>query len=968
MKKTTLNEEIVRIKSLYSFYDKDDLVSEQFKPLGKFSDDVLKSIKKTIKYVPLNKITSPMDVLNFFSKYKNLWKEVNKGYNVDKIETLIKDIINGKQNPFENYLERDYPAYTLIPIEGNLRHNTIEAWRVKNNISDNEISKYIYKAKDKTNLPPQRKPVLGSDLSKVDASNIPKLNRATFGNWFNAWYEQFRVVKEVFKPTTIEAATKKFDELTKGGLEKYLNGGEQADINIFYQSINKAFFEMGRIFAKDTSLYDDAWKSFKQNIKTQYTGENLLKVEKFLKDLEAFNGGDSTRSIQDAITQIAGKNESAVWVDKFEVFLRKTIARNLDKQIKITFRNVLGSWWKTIVNYFTYGLFSTPKDVIKFFISKGYNKKEILKSMAVKWFANFFVAPLFGAGIESIFDGAMMLLYESLPDSENKMINGFKSAVYELIGEEAETGKSFEDYYMEWSGSGIYIKEIEGNSLLDGVNRIIPGFMDDLIVEVTSDIYNIGKTLMGKSETGVTVPTVVGSGEDTIDSNYLQKVTDISEPISLKIPFGESDTAYEDLDVKIQKLNNGESLDGYDTLSKYFRFKSLEEKDTYYFFFKNDPNKKLKLVRHTDYSEDGEHATGTHFTAKDETGKEYKNNEMVTFTKHLLDLINNDNILSIEEYDKMILESPKEVKELIKKKLSGLKGESLNKTTDNILKEMNEGKKFGEDNFKHWKDTFKFKKYDEKTNQLKDVKITAKMDEIMDRIGHFRKKYDEDDSFVRAVIDVYGTGIDIIQYTKGLAHLTEGVIVGGLLGVLSTIRESKELVTWTVKHYKDGNWELVKGNFNKKELLNVGKTKRERDERQKETDNPAEGLKKKEQESIMILSRDEKEGLNGLPTKVKQKVKEKLRQGWTTEKPFDFLNTYYSESEINSVFNDKIKIYKLKPSAEFFRTLAKNSSKVTVKKGFCKSVKNAKGEYDLSEREKNTLNHFISKCESKFGV
>lgn len=294
--------------------------------------------------------------------------------------------------------------------------------------------------------------------------------------------------------------------------------------------------------------------------------------------------------------------------------------------------------------------------------------------------------------------------------------------------------------------------------------------------------------------------------------------------------------------------------------------------------------------------------------------------------------------------------------------------ESVIRITNKLIKEMEEGKKFGEDNFKHWKDTFKFKKYDEKTGQLKDVKITTKMDEIMDRIDHFRKKYDEDDSFVRAVIDVFGTGIDVIQYTKGLAHLTEGIIVEGLMGVLANIRESKELVTWTVKHYNDGNWELVKGNFNKKELLNVGKTKRERDERQKESDNPAEGLKKKEQESIMILNRDEKEGLNGLPTKIKEKVKEKLRQGWTTEKPFDFLDTYYTESEINSVFNDKIKIYKLKPSAEFFRTLAKNSSKITVKKGFCKSVKNAKGEYDLSEREKNTLNHFISKCESKFGV
>ena len=345
-----------------------------------------------------------------------------------------------------------------------------------------------------------------------------------------------------------------------------------------------------------------------------------------------------------------------------------------------------------------------------------------------------------------------------------------------------------------------------------------------------------------------------------------------------------------------------------------------------------------------------------------------KYNDLADFSDALVDDINNKKLMNIFKTDDPNEEKPEEkVKKDVTPKPQ-IQTDSILAITNKLIKEMKEGKKFGEDNFKHWKDTFKFKKYDEKTNQLKDVKISSKMDEIMDRIDHFRKKYDEDDAFVRAVVDVYGTQIDIIQHTKGLAHLTENIVVSGLMSVLATLRESKELVTWTVKHYKDGNWELVKGNFNKKELLNVGKTKKEREERQKDSENPAEGLKKKEQESIMILSRDEKEGLNGLPTKVKQKIKEKLRQGWTTEKPFEFLNTYYNESEINSVFNDKIKIYKLKPSAEFFRTLAKNSSKITMKKGFCKSVKNAKGDYDLNEKEKNSLNHFITKCQSKFGV
>ena len=46
--------------------------------------------------------------------------------------------------------------------------------------------------------------------------------------------------------------------------------------------------------------------------------------------------------------------------------------------------------------------------------------------------------------------------------------------------------------------------------------------------------------------------------------------------------------------------------------------------------------------------------------------------------------------------------------------------------------------KFGEDNFKHWKDTFKFQSYDDDNAEYKDVKI--KMEDVMDRIDHYRKK------------------------------------------------------------------------------------------------------------------------------------------------------------------------------------------------------------------------------------
>jgi len=152
--------------------------------------------------------------------------------------------------------------------------------------------------------------------------------------------------------------------------------------------------------------------------------------------------------------------------------------------------------------------------------------------------------------------------------------------------------------------------------------------------------------------------------------------------------------------------------------------------------------------------------------------------------------------------------------------------------------------KFGEDNFKHWKDTFKFQSYDEDNAEYKDVKI--KMEDVMDRINHYRKKYDEDDAFVRAVVDTHENVVRIL-FTKDLAHLTESTRFVGLINVLKFLREDRgEMEIWSVSRPTNGNWFLVKGDFNKRELANMDLHKKEPEDKEKKVEpRPEEGLKKK---------------------------------------------------------------------------------------------------------------------------
>ena len=294
-------------------------------------------------------------------------------------------------------------------------------------------------------------------------------------------------------------------------------------------------------------------------------------------------------------------------------------------------------------------------------------------------------------------------------------------------------------------------------------------------------------------------------------------------------------------------------------------------------------------------------------------------------------------------------------------------GESIKKIINKIIMEENNGKKFGEDNFKHWKETFTFKSEDKgNPGQFKEVKI--KMEDVMDRISHYRKKYDEDDSFVRAVVDTHPDVVKIM-YTKGLADINESATPRGLALVLRVIKESRgEMEIFSVARPSNGNWFLVKGDYTQSQLANMDLEKKEpKDKEEKKEVSGSEELKKKEQTAINLLKRNEKEGLNDLPTKVREKLREKMGKGWTTEPMPSFLNKIATESEINTIFNDKIEIYKLESNDETFDAIVDNSSQIFIKRGFCRSLYMANDKANLSEKQEKVIDHILDKCDRKFG-
>jgi len=290
----------------------------------------------------------------------------------------------------------------------------------------------------------------------------------------------------------------------------------------------------------------------------------------------------------------------------------------------------------------------------------------------------------------------------------------------------------------------------------------------------------------------------------------------------------------------------------------------------------------------------------------------------------------------------------------------------INKIMRNIKSQLFESKRFDEDDYKHWKDTFTFQSVDEKNpGQYKDVKLN--MDDVMDRIPHYRKKYDEDDSFVRAVVDTHENVVRFM-FTKDLANIREGYSAVGFAKILQQIRESRgEMEIWSVARPASGNWFLVKGDFTPKELMGMDLEKNEpSDKKPKKRENSLETLKKKELTSSDSLKHDEKSGFNELPKIVKKKLRDKFNFGWTTEEPNQNLMSYYDESEVKSVFGDGIKIYKLNANEEFFDYISQYSDSLPIKRGFCRSIQLSKNEIELTKKQKEKVRHVLNLCQNKF--
>jgi hypothetical protein len=202
-----------------------------------------------------------------------------------------------------------------------------------------------------------------------------------------------------------------------------------------------------------------------------------------------------------------------------------------------------------------------------------------------------------------------------------------------------------------------------------------------------------------------------------------------------------------------------------------------------------------------------------------------------------------------------------------------------------------------------------------------------------------------------------------------LADIRESVTPRGLALVLRTLNESRgEMEIFSVARPANGNWFLVKGDYTQSQLANMDLEKKEPEDKEKKKDiSGSEELKKKEEKAIRALKSNEKEGLDDLPKKVREKLLEKMGRGWTTETPPSFLEKLVEKSQINTIFNDKIDIFKLDSNDDTFDAIVDNSSQIFIKKGFCRSLYIANDNANLDEKQEKVVNHILEKCDRKFG-
>jgi hypothetical protein len=280
--------------------------------------------------------------------------------------------------------------------------------------------------------------------------------------------------------------------------------------------------------------------------------------------------------------------------------------------------------------------------------------------------------------------------------------------------------------------------------------------------------------------------------------------------------------------------------------------------------------------------------------------------------------------------------------------------------------------------YEKWGGIFRFKTEDDK-----EVKIVFD-NELISTIDKWKRVgFDEDDSFVRAVIEI-NPKIRYILFIKGEAKLKESVEIKGLSALI--VEQGGTYETWTVLRAPDGiDFKLRPGRVVKQPSSLPGKpgTQPEQTPDQKPA-TPAkpegEELLKKEQQAADKASVDEKEGDKMFTTIQQRYINQYNQENWTTEKPLENLTGYTENINLSEkhpdVFKEDLYMFRaltntpegIKAWAEKVGEAAITDQKVT--RGGCRT--NIKVYYDLMEKniaigeEKlENLAQLVMKCQDQ---
>ena len=786
--------------------------------------------------------------------------------------------------------------------------------------------------------------IIQKEIKNISETAYKSLNgfRTNIQRFLGGWYDLIERIETRWKTNTEELERQIQDLLATAGGNTGKYGPEFAA-----QVRNKIAALSGQL-DETAGTVKAFWEETEALLKKAYP-EDSAELISYIKS-NGVNQEDWLKFLFEEVKVGTKSGLPGFFIRNFEVFtgfikMSKDLFKvGFDKWQEVSF-----TWLKRFTNILLTGHSRTLQEIIDRFIKdtfvvnvgsikigrkKGYNYANVLATYIEFWIASKILIPTLINTIYTFVIGVKMIIYQSDKDEVEKnkgIIKSFTDRVWNDFKE------NFAIFYMnnEEIKSKLKKYKIDDNTYTIAGYRVME-FLD-MVLPIEPMITTVLELAIEGFNTDAD-ETLIQNAKNKADEK-LQELKDDHPELVEKIesikenPRGAAVLALEPGDEEEALVNTYPLGEKQAYLAiKYDKSTSKEEKEFLMRYagggteledaFFTNPNTKDKIKIDISPKESG------YYTWTDEKGNE----------KQLKDL----------------------VKTLKKEKLN----QSYYRTKKTIMEDT--GKKFGEDNFKHWKDTFTFKSEDKNNpGQYKEVKIN--MEDVMDRIDHFRKKYDEDDAFVRAVIDTHEDVVKIM-YTKGLADIRESVTPRGLALVLRSLNESRgEMEIFSVARPANGNWFLVKGDYTQSQLANMDLEKKEPEDKEKKKDvSGSEELKKKEQTAVDLLKKNEKEGLNDLPNKVREKLREKLGRGWTTETMPSFLEKFVEKSSINTIFNDKIDIFKLDSNDDTFDAIVDNSSQIFIKRGFCRSLYIASDKANLNEKQQKVVDHILDKCDKKF--